>query len=89
MFFLSSWTLITSTFSHAQPGHALFNGLTFWFLAPTALAVLGNTQFLLLYLGSASFPFTPPSRLSKLIKLDPPVSFEKTFQAVRSRASSR
>ena len=51
----SSWTVITSTFSHAQPGHALFNGLTFWFLAPTALAVLGNAQFLMLYLGSASF----------------------------------
>jgi hypothetical protein len=53
-FFLSlSWTLVTSTFSHAEPGHALLNGLTFWFLAPTMLRVLGNTQFLMLYLGSA------------------------------------
>ena len=52
-FFPLSWTLVTSTFSHAEPGHALFNGLTFWFLAPTALRVLGNTQFLMLYLGSA------------------------------------
>jgi rhomboid-like protein len=50
---LSSWTLVTSSFSHAEPGHALLNGLTFWFLAPTALAVLGNAQFLVLYLGSA------------------------------------
>ncbi|KAH9978049.1 hypothetical protein BGW80DRAFT_1166250 [Lactifluus volemus] len=49
------WTLVTSTFSHAQPGHALFNGLTFWFLAPTALMVLGNVQFLALYLGSGAF----------------------------------
>ncbi|KAH9045669.1 hypothetical protein EDB85DRAFT_2284507 [Lactarius pseudohatsudake] len=49
------WTLVTSTFSHAQFGHALFNGLTFWFLAPTALSVLGNTQFLALYLGSGAF----------------------------------
>ncbi|KAI0301799.1 hypothetical protein B0F90DRAFT_1816700 [Multifurca ochricompacta] len=49
------WTLVTSTFSHAQPGHALFNGLTFWFLAPTALAVLGNAHFLVLYLGSGAF----------------------------------
>ncbi|KAH9007083.1 rhomboid-domain-containing protein [Lactarius hatsudake] len=49
------WTLVTSTFSHAQFGHALFNGLTFWFLAPTALTVLGNTQFLALYLGSGAF----------------------------------
>ncbi|KAH9062084.1 rhomboid-domain-containing protein [Lactarius vividus] len=48
------WTLVTSTFSHAQFGHALFNGLTFWFLAPTALFVLGNTQFLALYLGSGA-----------------------------------
>jgi Rhomboid family len=60
-----SWTLVTSTFSHAQPGHALFNGLTFWFLAPTALAVLGNAQFLALYLGSASPPSlsSPPPHL--------------------------
>ncbi|KAI0002993.1 hypothetical protein BJV74DRAFT_814735 [Russula compacta] len=49
------WTLVTSTFSHTQPGHALLNGLTFWFLAPTALAVLGNTQFLVLYLTSGAF----------------------------------
>ena len=55
-----SWTLVTSTFSHAEPGHALFNGLTFWFLVPTALAVLGNAQFLVLYLGSTSkFDFLP------------------------------
>jgi rhomboid-like protein len=53
---VSSWTLVTSSFSHADPGHALFNGLTFWFLAPTALSVLGNAQFLVLYLGSASTP---------------------------------
>jgi rhomboid-like protein len=63
----SSWTLVTSTFSHAQPGHALLNGLTFWFLAPTALAVLGNAQFLVLYLGSAR-PFcslpAKPTRLT-------------------------
>lgn len=49
------WTLVTSTFSHAEPGHAFLNGLTFWFLAPTALAVLGNAQFLVLYLGSGAF----------------------------------
>jgi hypothetical protein len=53
-----SWTLVTSSFSHAEPGHALFNGLTFWFLAPTALTVLGNTQFLMLYVGSE---FSPPA----------------------------
>lgn len=51
---VSSWTLVTSSFSHAEPGHAFFNGLTFWFLAPTALSVLGNAQFLVLYLGSTS-----------------------------------
>ncbi|KAH9963176.1 hypothetical protein BC827DRAFT_1129057 [Russula dissimulans] len=49
------WTLVTSSFSHAQPGHALVNGFTFWFLAPTALAVLGNAHFLMLYLGSGVF----------------------------------
>ncbi|KAF8271790.1 hypothetical protein EI94DRAFT_1720027 [Lactarius quietus] len=50
-----SWTLVTSSFSHAQFGHALFNGLTFWFLAPTALMILTNTQFLMLYVGSGAF----------------------------------
>jgi rhomboid-like protein len=55
MFYVSSWTLVTSSFSHADPGHALLNGLTFWFLAPVALRVLGNAQFLVLYLGSAFF----------------------------------
>jgi membrane associated rhomboid family serine protease len=61
---VTSWTLVTSTFSHADPGHALFNGLTFWFLAPTALMVLGNVQFLALYLGSASLsPFSPSPRI--------------------------
>ncbi|KAF8485020.1 hypothetical protein DFH94DRAFT_717713 [Russula ochroleuca] len=49
------WTLVTSSFSHADPGHALLNGLTFWFLAPVALRVLGNAQFLVLYLGSGAF----------------------------------
>ncbi|KAN0127052.1 hypothetical protein V8E52_000692 [Russula decolorans] len=49
------WTLVTCTFSHADLGHAFLNGITFWFLAPTALAVLGNTQFLVLYLGGGVF----------------------------------
>ena len=70
---LSSWTLITSTFSHAQPGHALFNGLTFWFLAPTALAVLGNAQFLALYLGSTSFAPTH----SPILSFDPVLFVQK------------
>lgn len=30
--------------------HFLFNMLSFWFMAPTALLVLGNTGFLSLYL---------------------------------------
>ncbi|KAI0254298.1 hypothetical protein BJV78DRAFT_1152427 [Lactifluus subvellereus] len=50
------WTLVTSTFSHAQPGHAFVNGLTFYFFAPAVLTVLGgNAQFLALYLGSGAF----------------------------------
>ena len=85
-FFFSSWTVITSTFSHAQPGHALLNGLTFWFLAPTALAVLGNTQFLMLYLGSTSCPSFLPPFLNRRPLV--PVSIEN-FQAVHSRALAR
>ena len=73
-YFLSpSWTLVTSTFSHAEPGHALLNGLTFWFLAPTALAALGNAQFLVLYLGSA---FNFPTRRMILLSINqPPTPF--------------
>ncbi|KAI0269242.1 hypothetical protein BC834DRAFT_619780 [Gloeopeniophorella convolvens] len=49
------WTLVTSAFSHAEPWHAFLNGATFWFLAPPALMILGNAQFLALYLGGSVF----------------------------------
>ncbi|KAI0356608.1 hypothetical protein OH77DRAFT_1423549 [Trametes cingulata] len=45
------WTLVTSCFSHEQPMHLLFNGFTFYFMAPTVLSILGNVGFLGLYLG--------------------------------------
>jgi hypothetical protein len=60
-FIIFSWTLVTSTFSHSQLEHAFVNCLTFYFLAPTALTVLGNVQFLALYLGSAYPFFISPS----------------------------
>ena len=44
-------TLITSAFSHESVGHILFNGFTFYFVAPSVLGILGNTAFLCLYLG--------------------------------------
>ncbi|OAX40669.1 rhomboid-domain-containing protein [Rhizopogon vinicolor AM-OR11-026] len=43
------WTLITSCFSHQDIEHALFNGLSFYFMAPSVMQVLGNTRFLGLY----------------------------------------
>ncbi|KAG1874646.1 hypothetical protein DFJ58DRAFT_721643 [Suillus subalutaceus] len=43
------WTLITSCFSHQDIEHALFNGLSFYFMAPGVMQVLGNSRFLGLY----------------------------------------
>lgn len=43
------WTLITSCFSHQDIEHALFNGLSFYFMAPGVMEVLGNSRFLGLY----------------------------------------
>ncbi|CDO74035.1 hypothetical protein BN946_scf185043.g85 [Trametes cinnabarina] len=46
------WTLVTSCFSHEDSMHILFNGFTFYFMAPAVLSILGNVGFLGLYLGS-------------------------------------
>jgi len=43
------WTLLTSCFSHMDTAHALFNGLTFYFMAPSVMHLLGNRHFLALY----------------------------------------
>ncbi|GBE79270.1 predicted protein [Sparassis crispa] len=45
------WTLLTCCFSHKDTAHLLFNGLTYSFMAPDVMALLGNTRFLSLYLG--------------------------------------
>lgn len=43
------WTLLTACFSHKDTSHALFNGLTFYFMAPAVMRLLGNKRFLALY----------------------------------------
>lgn len=43
------WTLLTACFSHKDTSHALFNGLTFYFMAPAVMRLLGNKRFLVLY----------------------------------------
>lgn len=43
------WTLLTSCFSHMDTTHALFNGLTFYFMAPPVMQLLGSRHFLGLY----------------------------------------
>ncbi|KAG2158871.1 uncharacterized protein EDB93DRAFT_1116797 [Suillus bovinus] len=43
------WALVTSCFSHQDMGHAFFNGLSFYFMAPSVMQVLGNSRFLALY----------------------------------------
>ncbi|BGP40283.1 hypothetical protein JCM10450v2_004263 [Rhodotorula kratochvilovae] len=44
------WTLVTSAFSHEGTGHILVNMLSLFFMAPAAMAILGNSAFLGLYL---------------------------------------
>ncbi|KAH7930312.1 rhomboid-domain-containing protein [Leucogyrophana mollusca] len=44
------WTLVTSCFSHQDVSHALFNGLTFFFMGPAVMGIMGNKRFLGLYL---------------------------------------
>ncbi|KAI0752250.1 hypothetical protein BC629DRAFT_1260797, partial [Irpex lacteus] len=45
------WTLVTSAFSHEGTGHIFVNALTFFFMAPPVLGVLGKRAFFVLYLG--------------------------------------
>ncbi|KAG8701925.1 hypothetical protein FRC08_003814 [Ceratobasidium sp. 394] len=45
------WTLLTACFSHEATGHLLVNGMSFWFMAPPVMRMLGNSAFLALYLG--------------------------------------
>ncbi|KAI0637835.1 hypothetical protein C8Q77DRAFT_1166074 [Trametes polyzona] len=45
------WTLLTCCFSHEDTMHLLFNGFTYYFMAPLVLSILGNVGFLGLYLG--------------------------------------
>ncbi|PAV20701.1 rhomboid-domain-containing [Pyrrhoderma noxium] len=44
------WTIITSAFSHNTSAHILMNCLSFYFVSPPILQLLGNTSFMGLYL---------------------------------------
>ena len=48
---LARYTLLTACFSPETAGHILFNGFTFYFMAPLVISILGNVGFLGLYLG--------------------------------------
>jgi len=48
------WTLFTHQFAHVDLPHLLFNGFTFYFMAPLTLSILGSRQFLFLYLGGGA-----------------------------------
>ncbi|KAJ7179316.1 hypothetical protein C8R46DRAFT_1073382 [Mycena filopes] len=48
------WTPFTSMFAHGDVAHILFNGFTYYFMAPLTLQILVRTQFLLLYLGGGA-----------------------------------
>lgn len=45
---------MTCCFSQADVTHLLFNGFTYFFMARPVLAMLGNRQFMILYLGGES-----------------------------------
>lgn len=64
----TSWTIVTSTFSHQDIGHIFLNMFTFYFLGRYLLEGLGNRQFLFLYLGGMSLhvPEGPSHLLPKV-----------------------
>ncbi|KAF8528883.1 rhomboid-domain-containing protein [Hysterangium stoloniferum] len=45
------WSVLTSCFSHEGHRHIFMNALTFYFMAPPVLQILGNASFLALYIG--------------------------------------
>jgi len=47
------WTVLTGAFSHSDTSHALMNGLSFFFIAPSVLALLSPPRFLVLYISGA------------------------------------
>ncbi|KAI0751388.1 hypothetical protein C8Q80DRAFT_1309134 [Daedaleopsis nitida] len=49
------YTLLTACFSHEDLMHIFFNTFTFYYMAPTVLAIIGNVSFLGLYLGGGIF----------------------------------
>ncbi|EJD01069.1 rhomboid-domain-containing protein [Fomitiporia mediterranea MF3/22] len=43
------WSIIGSTFSHNNAGHILLNCMSFYFMAPPIVNLIGNTSFMTLY----------------------------------------
>ncbi|VDC06892.1 unnamed protein product [Peniophora sp. CBMAI 1063] len=43
------WVMITAAFSHIEIWHLAMNGFVFWSLTPLVIRILGNAQFLGLY----------------------------------------
>ncbi|KAJ7283877.1 hypothetical protein C8J57DRAFT_1293856 [Mycena rebaudengoi] len=67
------WTLFTSTFTHMDLPHILFNSITFYFMAPSVLYMLGSRQFLFLYLGGGAVAELLAMAYTNIIrKRDPP-----------------
>ncbi|TEB35444.1 rhomboid-domain-containing protein [Coprinellus micaceus] len=46
------WVAMTACFSHKDWSHILFNGFTFFFMAPLVLRTLGSKTFIFLYIGA-------------------------------------
>lgn len=48
----SSWTLVTSCFSHQDPIHFFMNSLAIYWMAPPVLQLLGPVPFMTFYIAS-------------------------------------
>ncbi|KAJ1311067.1 hypothetical protein OPQ81_009571 [Rhizoctonia solani] len=63
------WTLLTACFSHEMTGHLLVNGMSFWFMAPPVMRMLGNSAFLALYLGGGGHAHGASGAIYSVISL--------------------
>ena len=67
---VSRWTLFTSAFAHQDLAHILFNGFTFYFMAPLTLSLLVRLFIcrvetipdLILQTGKQAIPLSVPRR---------------------------
>ncbi|CAL1702286.1 unnamed protein product [Somion occarium] len=78
------WSIVTSTMSHENTSHLLFNGFTYFFMAPAVLAILGNVGFLGLYFGGGIIANLTSLYWHNNVKLQPGYSSHGASGAIYS-----